>query len=107
MTNQRRGPITARAELLGAQLVEAERSQARNREPFFRVFSELDRWIRLELVRQSTGLSKAETAAIFIAKDLARLSKSVEDIGISLIRLEAIRAAELDRSYGFVSKVKP
>ena len=68
--------------------------------PVGRLLSELDRWLRMELFSSRSGRSKLETALIFLARDSSALSEAIADIGQSMIKLEAIREAELQRSYG-------
>jgi len=89
-----------RLEMLQRSYQAGEARRAMFQEPFGRLFSELDRWVRLHCYRQITGLSKAETALIFLARDVAKLTADVGDIAQSMIRIEAMREAELQRSYG-------
>jgi hypothetical protein len=75
-------------------LEEVERFQALRqemRQPFFRVFSELDRWVRMHLFRQKTGLSKEAVALIFMSRDLDQMNLAILSLGADAVHDRATR----------------
>jgi hypothetical protein len=63
----------------------------RSNEPFFRVFSEIGRWIRLQAFRDASGLSKEAVAICSISNDINGLMRSIGNISIGLLRIQAQR----------------
>lgn len=61
---------------------------------FGRVFSELDRWIRLHLFQLETGLSKEAVALLFLSKDVAGLTDAFADVSASFLKLRAMGMAQ-------------
>jgi hypothetical protein len=57
---------------------------------FGRVFSELDRWIRLQRYQQATGLSKEAVALLFLNKDVGKLSDAFAEVQASFLKLQAM-----------------
>ncbi len=63
----------------------------KSREPAFRVFCELGRWVRMQTFMRVTGLSKEATALCFVSRDIDSIGRAINNIAIGVLKLQGTR----------------